>query len=317
VIIEPEILDHPKFIAFKETLGREDALEYLVRLWGHTQQVKGSENWGRVSVQYVETVAQWPRKRGAGKLWKALLNPWLPLDQERAILPSGVDQGEMLDTSGWVKVTSGGDVVICGWDDHNQALIAARSRGKLGGITKSLNDKLSLLAGLKTGSGSAVAGQVNGVESGSKQGREGKEGNGSTGGEGGDSPSSLALGGGLSLPSSFVDSSLEVLEKLRETTNGGPLFEQRALEWLRGMGVPGWFMAKKGEFLKNKGGVGLVLGWWREKLGKSKSPEVRRSREEILARIDEIEARLSGVRLEEGEAASLNTELKELKRMLE
>lgn len=77
--IEPELVDHPKFLLLRKRVGA-DALEYLVRMWGHCEANKRGELWRGAGADYVEAVCRW--KKRAGDLFLALTEiGWLHEDQ--------------------------------------------------------------------------------------------------------------------------------------------------------------------------------------------------------------------------------------------
>lgn len=61
--VEPEILDHPKFLRLKKAVG-DIALEVLVRLWGHCEANQRGEYWRGADCEYVEIVARWNGQAG-------------------------------------------------------------------------------------------------------------------------------------------------------------------------------------------------------------------------------------------------------------
>lgn len=112
--IHPNLLQHPKFQMFKrglKLLRKYDALEYLLRLWSHCQTKQLGENWGPRSVEYVEVVADWDGE--PGKLFELLNKPFC-------------------DKPGWIHIDSG-NVIITGWNEHNEYLVNAWENGRKGG----------------------------------------------------------------------------------------------------------------------------------------------------------------------------------------
>lgn len=109
--VQPTLITHPKFSVFKRMLGTAEAIEYLVRLWGHCQTGQRGENWGKVSGDYVEAICVWPGE--PGKLFGALTQPFC-------------------GKPGWVRVKGGGEVVIHNWEEHNKALVAQWNRNPYG-----------------------------------------------------------------------------------------------------------------------------------------------------------------------------------------
>lgn len=102
MIVEPTLLEHPKFLALKREFGPR-ALEYLIAIWKHCQQDKRGENWGRKTPAYVEAVAGYHGP--ASKLYKALLSP--------------LNEGG----SGFIEVNSKEEVIIHDWNDTNKSLV--------------------------------------------------------------------------------------------------------------------------------------------------------------------------------------------------
>ncbi len=115
MIVEPSLTTHPKFQMFKRALGDPQALEYLLRLWGHCQLMRRGENWGKMNADYIEAVCAWSGEQG--KLFKAL-------------------SSEFCGKPGWIKVSAKGEVIIVGWEEHNRHLVTLwdnASYGKRGG----------------------------------------------------------------------------------------------------------------------------------------------------------------------------------------
>lgn len=108
--VHPDLPDHPKFIAYKQALGRTDALDYLIRIWGYCQTRRTGENWGDVDETYVEAVAGWRGKPGS--LFRALTAPWC-------------------GKKGWIH-RDGKNLIITGWEEHNRKLLAAWRNGPNG-----------------------------------------------------------------------------------------------------------------------------------------------------------------------------------------
>lgn len=61
--VEMELVAHPKYRALRRAVGPE-ALEYLVRLWGHCASNKRGEYWPKATADYVEAVCDWGDDRG-------------------------------------------------------------------------------------------------------------------------------------------------------------------------------------------------------------------------------------------------------------
>jgi hypothetical protein len=97
MIVEPGVVQHPKFIQLKTLVGTM-AMEYLVRLWGHCQQNKRGQVWRGATPDYVEVVC-------CGKV-----NPRRPVF-------------EALQACHWVELLADG-VEIHDWDLHNASLKA-------------------------------------------------------------------------------------------------------------------------------------------------------------------------------------------------
>lgn len=105
------VLRHPKFLDLKERIGAE-ALEYLVRLWGHCEEDQRGGTWRGADGRYVERVLDWRGKRG--KLWRALLE------------------------CRWVHESEGG-VVVHDWDAMNWRAVVNWRVGANGGRPKKTN----------------------------------------------------------------------------------------------------------------------------------------------------------------------------------
>ena len=100
MIIEADIVRHPKFIQLKTLVG-DIALEYLARLWAHCQQNKRGQFWAGANANYVEVVITGSSQRG--KLFAALRD------------------------CRWVHERADG-IEIHDWDKHNASLIARWKR---------------------------------------------------------------------------------------------------------------------------------------------------------------------------------------------
>lgn len=112
--VHPSLPDHPKYLLYKQALGERggDALDFLMRIWGHCQTMKRGENWGRVGPDYVEAVARWTGE--PGKLFCALAR-------------------EFCGKPGWVYQQKNGDLIISNWAEHNRSLLRSWDAGTKGG----------------------------------------------------------------------------------------------------------------------------------------------------------------------------------------
>jgi hypothetical protein len=148
--IHPTLLAHAKFKIFKRDLkliGKHDALEYLHRLWAHCQTKQLGENWGKVSPDYVESIADWDGE--TGKLFEILTR-------------------KFCGKPGWVTVKKGGEVVITAWNEHNEYLINAWQNGRKGGRPTGTGRKpADNQPVIPTGTGRKPAGEAIGVWRGS------------------------------------------------------------------------------------------------------------------------------------------------------
>lgn len=136
--VHPGLTSHAKFKIFKnnlKALGVHDALEFLCRLWAHCQAKQLGENWGKVSPDYVEAIAEWNGK--PGELWELLTKPFC-------------------GKKGWVHTDKHGRVFITGWDEHNVYLVNSWKNGRKGGRPP------------QTGSKPAINPRVNPPQTGSK-----------------------------------------------------------------------------------------------------------------------------------------------------
>lgn len=68
--VELELLTHPKYRALRRRVGPE-ALEYLLRLWGHCATNKRGQDWPNADSAYVEDVCDWTGT--PGELFKHLV----------------------------------------------------------------------------------------------------------------------------------------------------------------------------------------------------------------------------------------------------
>lgn len=103
--VEPELMDHPKFLALKERIG-DFAAEALLRLWGHCQNSQRGGRWTGKNPAYVEIVCRWKGEKGA--LYSALVETTF-LDEMRNCL------------------------VIHDWDKFNSKARSAWDNGRRGG----------------------------------------------------------------------------------------------------------------------------------------------------------------------------------------
>ena len=101
MIIEPDLMSHPKFIRLKSILG-DLAMEYLVRLWAHCQQNKRGHVWPAATADYVEVVC-------TGRSHK------------------GTPVFQALRECAWVHERQDG-IEVHDWDKHNASLVARWNR---------------------------------------------------------------------------------------------------------------------------------------------------------------------------------------------
>lgn len=166
--VEPELLDHPKFLRLEKRVGA-GALKVLLRLWGHCAANKRGERWPLADAEYIECVARWSGL--PGELYAALVE------------------------IGWVEVTSEG-LVIHDWEQNNSFTVLNWSRnpnGRKGNKDKQANPENRTnppqIAATPTDNPRVVRGQAK-DKSGTKPLRvnDGDEGNdkseGNDGGEG-------------------------------------------------------------------------------------------------------------------------------------
>lgn len=122
--VHPGLTEHAKFRLLKTGLRgigapEELAMEVLIRLWGHCQTMQRGENWGRVTAEYVEAVCCWSGKPGA--LFDLLAK-------------------DFCGQEGWIRVQRG-QVIICGWEEHNKSLLNRWYAGPKGGRPKGTGKK--------------------------------------------------------------------------------------------------------------------------------------------------------------------------------
>lgn len=119
--IDPSILTHPKFVRLRRAVGTE-ALEHLIRIWGHCENARRGEFWKGADLNYVEIVAQWMGVPGF--------------------------LGEALVSAGWIHV-EGDSIRIHEWNQTNWRAVSAWTNGELGGRKPS---KKKSVASRETGS---------------------------------------------------------------------------------------------------------------------------------------------------------------------
>ncbi len=102
--VEPELLDHPKFLRLEKRVGA-GALKALLRLWGHCAANKRGERWAQADPEYLECVARW--EGDTGQLYTALVD------------------------IGWVEETPEG-LVIHDWEENNSFTVLNWSRSPNG-----------------------------------------------------------------------------------------------------------------------------------------------------------------------------------------
>lgn len=103
--VEPELLDHPKFLKLKQALG-DGAAELLLRLWGHCEASQRGEFWSGADAEYVEMVLRWSGE--TGKLF------------------------EVLRRLRWVDVSQNG-IRVHDWNDKNWRAVTNWHTGRKGG----------------------------------------------------------------------------------------------------------------------------------------------------------------------------------------
>ena len=108
MIIQPNLLDHPKYLRLERLVGVR-ALHCLLRLWAHCQDNQKGSTWVGVDDVYVELVCRWDGAEGA--LVKAL------------------------EVCQFVR-RSGEDLHVLNWDEYNASLIRNWYVGPMGGRPK-------------------------------------------------------------------------------------------------------------------------------------------------------------------------------------
>lgn len=112
--IDPSILTHPKFVRLKRAVGTE-ALEHLIRIWGHCENARRGEFWKGADATYVEIVAKWDGEEGV--LFNALVS------------------------IGWIHVEDGA-IRVHEWNQTNWRAVSAWTNGELGGRKPSRKPKV-------------------------------------------------------------------------------------------------------------------------------------------------------------------------------
>jgi len=106
MIVEPNLLDHPKFLRLARRLGTGTALIVLIRIWAHCQAECRGEFWPGADAEYVEAVARWDGD-------------------------PGIAFGSLREL-GWITVEDRG-VRIHDWNSVNASLIQRWMAGPKGG----------------------------------------------------------------------------------------------------------------------------------------------------------------------------------------
>ena len=117
--VEPGLLRHPKFLAFKRQVG-DKAAEFLLRVWGHCQE-KTAGFWEGHGPEYVEALCNWRHPKG--KLFAALADPF----------------GRGTAGDGFIVAEDGG-LLIRDFNHVNAGMCARWKNGKHGGRPNSLEE---------------------------------------------------------------------------------------------------------------------------------------------------------------------------------
>lgn len=99
MIVEPDIMTHPKFIRLRAEVG-EVAMELLTRLWGHCHTKRG-EYWENSDENYVNFILY------SGNIHGNSRQTWF----------------KALEKCGWLTIYPDG-IVIHDWNSHNKSLIS-------------------------------------------------------------------------------------------------------------------------------------------------------------------------------------------------
>jgi len=108
MVVQPSLLDHPRYLVLRRELGPA-ALEILVRLWSHCQEDQRGDLWPKADWMYVEAIIRW-----SGEPKSAF---------------------ERLVAAGWVTETKRG-IRISSWSEHNKSLVNSWRNGRFGGRKK-------------------------------------------------------------------------------------------------------------------------------------------------------------------------------------
>lgn len=103
MIVEPTLLDHPKFLKLARRIGEGQALIILIRLWGHCQAECRREFWPGADAEYIEAVGRWNGDAGVAF--------------------------EALKATGFVREEDGG-VRIHDWDEMNASMLKRWDNGR-------------------------------------------------------------------------------------------------------------------------------------------------------------------------------------------
>jgi hypothetical protein len=125
MVVEPGLLNHPKFRGLARLLGGGErgegrALKVLLRLWFHCQEKQRGETWPKADPEYLKAVCDWNGE--AQKLVEALQFPMGPC------------------RGGFIRISAETGVNVLGWEEMNLQLVLNWKRNK-SGLAKNPNKK--------------------------------------------------------------------------------------------------------------------------------------------------------------------------------
>lgn len=128
--VEIELLDHPKFLRLRKRLGN-DALEILLRIWGHCQSAQRGGTWRAADAEYVEIVARW--SGNPGEAYKALVEVGFIDERANSIVIHDWEEFNSRTITNWRNGRSGGRPAGKKAEPHNNP---PRTDGKPMGLPR-------------------------------------------------------------------------------------------------------------------------------------------------------------------------------------
>jgi hypothetical protein len=102
--IEAELVDHPKYLLLREMVG-PNALEYLIRIWGHCAANRRGEHWKGKDGKYLEIVARWTGDRSV--LFMALVEVGFVENRLTGIVIHDWESNNSITVANWTRNLNG------------------------------------------------------------------------------------------------------------------------------------------------------------------------------------------------------------------